>query len=161
MLRHISDELATRNPCPYCPEPDNSLFNGTITAPSTEGPHNVTWHPVRGKFDTGAVAPGLNLISREILQRTGLESLAQALDEQDIYEASGVDGKTHRLTEKISLTWQMNNSTRSYSTTFFVVAESAQFDLLLGNDFIRAQDALGASNRSLLFLGLRERGTGE
>ena len=83
----------------------------------------------------------------------------EALSEHEMYEVTGINGERHRLDRKILLTWQLNNSSKSYSTYFFV-ADEAPFDLLLGNDFLKEHDIL-KKNRSFLFLGLRRRATGK
>ena len=138
---------------------DTSLFNGTVAAPSTDGPQQWTWHPVRGLFDTGAKAPKINLVSRDILKRMDMEPLLEEIGPDELSEVRGINGSSFQFTYKIRLTWQLNNSTRSFSTVF-LLAEQGEFDLLLGNDFIKAHDAL-RTNKSFHFLGLPFRTSGD
>ena len=98
-------------------------------------------------------------MSRDILQRAKLEQMIEVIPANEIYELSGIDKHRYKFKQRIEPTWQLHNSTKSHCMKF-LVAEEAHFDLLLGNDFIQAQNIL-KPDRSLFFLGLRRRNTGK
>jgi len=118
-----------------------SIFRGGI-AYSTASSEKPQWWGVQGKFDSGS---SVNMVSLDLLRRCGLEK--QAIEIEPITLVTRED-QEFVLTQKIRLTWAMNNDIRSYITDFHVDPK-AIVDILLGDCFAERRNAEN-SNKSFL-----------
>ena len=131
---------------------DPSLINVTIAAGlATERPQ---WVPARGKLDTGSEA---NSISREVIERGKISEKLIPVDGKKKF--AGIEGSEFVPTSKITIAFFMNNAMNSHETEFFLV-EQADFDVLLGNPFIRQHIPL-APRDPVLILQHRRRTAGK
>ena len=140
--------------CPVCKGPwrnENAvpdayevltLFNATIccvdnvnrtraeqSRSSTLRPLSL-WYPVRGKYDTGADG---DFVALEVLERAKLAEFIKPLDHPAVVTALN---QKLELRSKITLTWVLNHDTESEERDFYV-APDADFDILLGNPYLK------------------------
>jgi hypothetical protein len=101
----------------------------TFSAGIQEG--KARWQACRGKPDTGSNG---NWIKREIVERSGLETLIQDFKGTPMIMEDASDHK-HMADKIITLTWYRNDESISRMTDFFVI-DTGPFEMLLGKEFI-------------------------
>jgi hypothetical protein len=93
-------------------------------------PSNHTFNLAVANFDTGVDA---NLISREVVQRMGLDYLVQESTSPEML--MGLGGSTVCLDYSIELIIAVEHTSRTFSVLCYVL-DSVPFDLILGKSFI-------------------------
>lgn len=119
-----------------------TLFNATISCkdqvhrartqgePGARQNGPVLWFPVRGKYDTGADA---DFVSQDVLERAELEPFVRKLRTPVRVKALGAEVDFDQV---IKLTWVLHHETVSEEREFFV-AKDADFDILLGEPYLK------------------------
>ena len=123
---------------------DIYLQYGTISL-AVPNSKEALWQPVKIKFDTGS---DFNLVSREVLD---MMNFTGPFEEPKPVGATTVDGITHKMTDRVKLSWQLHKSLKTLRTRFYVV-EDAPFDLLIGKSVTAGQDLPQHSRNFLLRL---------
>lgn len=73
-----------------------------------------------------------NLISTDLIERCGIGSSVQDLDEE--LELTGLGGVKHILDKKVTLTWYLKRHMKSRIGDFYVVKDE-DFDVILGSSY--------------------------
>ena len=120
--------LALFNATICCVDQVNSYRGQQPTSPTPQ-PRSL-WYPVRGIYDTGANG---DLVALDVLQRAKLIEFIKPLDHVAV---ATVLEKRHEFHSTITLTWVLNHDLVSEERDFYVAPE-ADFDILLGNPYLK------------------------
>lgn len=109
------------------------------------------WFPVRGKYDSGS---DTDFISENVIKRAGLEPFVVEVDPVEVK----MFGVSFSFSNKIRLSWQLNNEEVSYTREFWVAQDAEEFDLIIGDPWLmeHGYDVMqnNQSRKRTLFFGM-------